>query len=104
MMHRVPLRAKYPKAYDQLAKKLEEQGLHAYDVKADVLPENHSSSETLSVKFGKNFSEECRLTITQDEHFDERLSAFLDETAEACKQQAVDDYYAFMNIQPVKMR
>lgn len=103
-MKTAPLRAKYPSIYERLKEKLNEHGLNVFDIHANVVTED--KSETLSVKYGKDFCEERLLTIAQNEHFvtNQALEAFLNETAEACKQQTIDDYYSFMNIRPVKIR
>lgn len=109
MVSTIPLRAKYPGVYQRLTEKMENAGLHVFDVKADVLIEFEVSQEKLSIKFGEHYANERLLTIEQNKvetrlEADEIVRKFLDEAVEACKQQAVEDYHAFMDIQPVKRK
>ncbi|HET7580212.1 MAG TPA: hypothetical protein VFK33_13120 [Bacillales bacterium] len=101
-MRSIPLRAKYPRLYTQLMEKLEKFGLHTIDVKADILF-NEKDTETISIKYGDQFREECHFQMAPGKP-DAKLAAFLDETAEKCKKQAIEDYYTFMDIRPVKTR
>lgn len=102
MMRSIPLRAKYPNLFTQLAEKLEKFGLHTIDVKADILF-NENDTETISIKYGDQYKKECLFKDVQEDS-DENLAAFLDETVEKCRKQAVEDYYTYMDIRPVKIK
>lgn len=98
----MPLRAKYPKIYSELAKKLDQAGLHAFEVKADILLDQ-DSSEKISIKFGDGYTRESLFHLEQ-EKTGKYLDVFLNETIEKCQNQAVEDYYTFMDIRPVKVK
>lgn len=96
----MPLRAVYPSLYDVLVAKLEEEHLHAYDVKSVLIRDELQVS--ISIFSGDNFERRVEGVFQpeQIDVLDESVIELIEQAVQACKKSVEADYRIFMKVQP----